>query len=151
MTHPKLKGPPIFQLIIEPSVILQVPNPNWHRNFKVVERVEKDQFLFFRCEWTEPDPEPSPNKDWKFVGFGVAHIKGTYITETWVISTMKGIPVVEDGSIESRGMQELVRHKCLHCHAYVIFQQKRRVRGPECVEITNTCPKCGHKEVDVLD
>ena len=142
-----LKGNP---LVIEPGIVIDTLNPSWNRKFKVTERIEREKFIFFRCEWTEPNPEKSYNPDWNFVGFGVAHVKGTPIITTWIISTSGGKPC-DDGPIEQLGMRRLERNICDGCKAYVIFKHKSRRMGPECIQITNTCPKCGHRETDVLD
>jgi len=136
-------------LTIEPGIVVQAPNPRWNRKFEVAERIEKGIYRYFRCKWIEPDPDPSPHKEFSFWGFGVVHVHGTDVTETWVISSWNG--KILDIDIETRGRNEIARHWCHFCNSYVNFSEKSEPLESELVKVTYTCPSCHHQDVDMID
>jgi len=137
-------------LAIEKGVTVTTGNPSWDRTFKVVEKKEKGGFCFWRCKWTQPDPDRNGSPEFNFTGFGVVKHKKSGIIKSWVISTWKGTPQ-DDRGIVGRGIMEMRQHRCMECREYVNFKRTSRKLGPEVVLVKYKCPKCGHVEDDVMD
>lgn len=136
-------------LTIEPGIEVHAVNPSWERPFAVEEKKQQGGKTFFLCRWAAPDPEKG--SDFDFSHFGVASVDGKNIVEAWPISKYKGkFPEGRDDVLKI-GESELERHKCHNCARYVNFKVSQKKKGPECIQVTYTCPACKHKEVDWLD
>ena len=135
--------------------IKDVPNPDWHRSFEVEKEIKLDGATAFLCRFTEDLPAREAYQG-VFDRFGAVVFKAFpvgFAVEAWPILAYPDGPsedVTDEGLVErARGAME--RYRCPSCGEAVEFKVKQRQIGPEAVEVTYVCPRCGHREVDVVD
>ncbi len=134
-----------MNLTIMPGVVVITMNPDWHRPFEVEREVGVGDRRYFLCRFTTPSPED--RADCVFARFGVATADG--ITVAWPILTFNGKE--EPVDLVDEGDPRLAAHRCPRCCVHIEWRTHQRVLGPELVEVTYTCPKCGYVDHDVID
>lgn len=140
--------PVLHEIKIEDGFVIQVANTDWLRPIKVELKLEQDGMTFYLCRFLENKPEP--HQTHLFMRFGVARVSGMDVVEAWPIIDVVGEPE-KDARLVETGKANLRCHECPECHQFVNFKTRQRVMGPECVQVTSICPKCGHKDIDVID
>ena len=147
--------PPPYTIAIEKGFMFTVGNSDWLRPFTVAKRIERSGRRYVLCIFN--DRKTHVVGENAFTGFGAVLDRETGIIETWpLIERVDKAGIVESGdrrevALIDRCNDCLHRYICPKCSKLVVFKETRRQVAEEVIEVTYICPKCGHREIDVID